>query len=255
MSSDDDWDRDDFEIPSVSAKLAAVTTSIAGKANALDAKFADEDREDDDDDDSGARASRATNGAIASKKDGVKMKNSSSKSGRGNAKTSKEDDVEAREGEDELADPVAEKARRQRLVEEEDLRAARELFGSDDVKLDEFDPKSKVEYEKLGSAIAYKYLVGRSESGFYTCGLKALLRVAMRDLSAADVKEVENAIVLTRTEKVKREKADAETKKKAEAGSKKGKGKFLNAGGKGGDNGLDDFKYAVNSPDDGYDFM
>jgi len=254
MSSDDDWDRDDFEIPSVSAKLAAVTTSIAGKANALDAKFADEDREDDDDE-SGARASRATNAAIVSKKDGVKMKNSSSKSVRGNAKTSKEDDVEAREGEDELADPVAEKARRQRLVEEEDLRAARELFGSDDVKLDEFDPKSKVEYEKLGSAIAYKYLVGRSESGFYTCGLKALLRVAMRDLSAADVKEVENAIVLTRTEKVKREKADAETKKKAEAGSKKGKGKFLNAGGKGGDNGLDDFKYAVNSPDDGYDFM
>ena len=62
-------------------------------------------------------------------------------------------------------------------------------------------------------------------------------------------------VVSVRTDKVKKEKVDAEAAKKAAAGSKKGKGKFLNAGGKGGDSGLDDFKYDVASPDDDYDFM
>ena len=83
----------------------------------------------------------------------------------------------------------------------------------------------------------------------------SLLRVALRDLCAADVKDVEQAIVTIRSDKVKKEKAEAEAAKKAAAGSKKGKGKFLNAGGKGGDSGLDDFKYDLESVDDAYDFM
>lgn len=157
---------------------------------------------------------------------------------------------------DALDDPVAEKARRQRLVEEADLKAARELFGGDaEVQLDAFEPKSKSEFEKFGSAIAYKYLSSRSESGFYAAGLKALLRVAMRDMTAAEAKDVETQVVAARTEKVKKEKAEAEQAKKLAAGSKKGKGKFLNAGSKGGDSGLDDYKYDVASPDDDYDFM
>jgi translation initiation factor 3 subunit J len=227
--SDDAWDADDFEVPDLTAGVRAVSVS--------DDRFADEDKEDEV-----AKAAAVKAAAVAKPKTA------------GKKKLEIKSAVDYDEGEA-LDDPVAEKLRRQKLVEEADLRAAKELFGNEDVKLDEFEPKSKSEFEKLGSALAYKYLVGRSESGFYTSGLKALLRVALRDLSAADVKEVETAIVATRTEKVKREKADAEVAKKAAAGSKKGKGKFLNAGGKGGDNGLDDFKYAIDSPDDGYDFM
>lgn len=59
----------------------------------------------------------------------------------------------------------------------------------------------------------------------------------------------------TRTEKVKKEKFDVEVVKKFVSGLKKGKGKFLNVGFKGGDLGLDDYKYDVASSDDDYDFM
>ena len=86
-----------------------------------------------------------------------------------------------------------------------------ELFGNDDVQLDAFEPKSKSEFEKFGSAIAYKYLTSGSESGFYTAGVKALLRVALRELTAAEVKEDGNNTSSVRTDKVK-EKADAEEK-------------------------------------------
>lgn len=72
-----------------------------------------------------------------------------------------------------------------------DLRAACEFFGDAEVKLDEFELKSKGEFEKFGSVIVYKYLMLRSESGFYIVGLKVLLRVVMRDLTAAEAKDVE----------------------------------------------------------------
>lgn len=221
--SEDAWDADDFEVPNLTLNLQKAKID----------KFADEDVEDEPIVEPKATAKKS----IGKKKLEIKS-------------TVDYDHGEA------LDDPVAEKLRRQKLIEEADLRAARELFGDEEIILDEFEPKSKSEYEKLGSAIAYKYLVSRAESGFYTAGLKALLRVAMRDLSSGEVKDIETAVVATRTEKVKKEKAEAEEKKRLDAASKKGKSKFLNTGGtKGGDSGLDDFKYAVDSPDDDYDFM
>ena len=238
--SDGGWDDDDFEVPDLAQmKLNA---SANANANAIEDKFADEDVE--------TAAERAAREAAVKAAADAKARTELAKKKKMAIKTSVEYDDGAI-----LDDPVAEKARRQKLVEEADLRAAKELFGNDDVQLDAFEPKSKSEFEKLGSAIAYKYLTSRSESGFYTAGVKALLRVALRDLTAAEVKEVEQHVVSVRTDKVKKEKADAEAAKMAAAGSKKGKGKFLNAGGKGGDSGLDDFKYDVASPDDDYDFM
>ena len=225
--SDGAWDDDDFEVPDLTANKGADVP------NAVDDKFADEDAEEE----KPAVVAKKKPAAVAKKKMEIK--------------TSVDYDDGA------LDDPIAEKLRRQKLVEEADLRAAKELFGGgdEDIALDGFEPKSKSEYEKLGSAISYKYLTSRSESAFYTAGLKALLRVALRDLCAADVKDVEQAIVTIRSDKVKKEKAEAEAAKKAAAGSKKGKGKFLNAGSKGGDSGLDDFKYDLESVDDAYDFM
>jgi translation initiation factor 3 subunit J len=234
MSDDDGgWDDDDYEVPDL--------TTLVVKTATADDKFADEDAETAEEIAAREAKARADGAVRAAQRAREKAKAA--------VKTSVAYDDDA------LDDPVAEKARRQRLVEEADLRAAKELFGDAEVKLDEFEPKSKGEFEKFGSAIAYKYLTSRSESGFYTAGLKALLRVAMRDLTAAEAKDVETQVVTTRTEKVKKEKADAEAAKKLASGSKKGKGKFLNAGSKGGDSGLDDYKYDVASPDDDYDFM
>ena len=60
-----------------------------------------------------------------------------------------------------LADPIAEKLRQQKLVEEADLKAAIELFGSEedfkDFKLDEFQPKNAKDFEKLATASVKKH--------------------------------------------------------------------------------------------------
>ena len=231
--SDGGWDDDDFEVPDLTKATLNATTRV------VEDKFADEDAESAAE--RAAREAKERETAAARAKTAARKKVSE-------IKTSVVYDDEA------LDDPVAEKARRQKLVEEADLRAARELFGGEEeLKLDEFVPKGKGDFEKLGSAIAHKYLAKHGETAHYVEALKALLRVALRDASAADVKEVEVAVVAARTDKVKKEKADAEAAKKAAANSKKGK--FLNAGAKGGDSGLDDYKYNVSSVDDEYDFM
>ncbi|OUS43285.1 translation initiation factor eIF3, p35 subunit [Ostreococcus tauri] len=236
MSDDDGgWDDDDFEVPDVT-KL-----TLARDAPVRD-KFADEDAETAEE--RAAREHREREIAALRAKTTAAKKVKEIKSA-----VSYEDDDDA------LRDPAAEKARRQRLVEEADLRAARELFGGGDVELETFEPKGKGDFEKLGSAVAHKYLSRHEGGAHYVHAIKALLRVATRELTAADVKEVEVAVVAARTDKVKKEKAEAEAAKKAAANSKKGK--FLNAGGgkTGAGGGLDDFKYAVDSVDDEYDFM
>jgi len=229
--SDGAWDDDDFEVPDLTQ------LKPAGAASSGADKFADEDADVRDAQAAGVVAAKKKPAAASGGKKKMEIKSA----------------VNYDDGA--LDDPIAEKLRRQKLEEDADLRAAKELFGNEEVVLDTFEPKSKSEYEKLGSAISYKYLTSRSESAFYTAALKALLRVALRDLSAADVKDVEQGIVNIRSDKVKKEKAEAEEARKAAAGSKKGKGKFLNAGSKGGDSGLDDFKYDMASVDDAYDFM
>lgn len=235
MSDDDGgWDDDDFEVPDVTK------VTLARDASVGDA-FADEDAETAEERAGRERREREIAALRAKTTAAKKVKEIKSA-------VSYEDD-------DALSDPAGEKARRQRLVEEADLRAARELFGGGDVELETFEPKGKGDFEKLGSAVAHKYLSRHEGGAHYVHAIKALLRVATRELTAADVKEVEVAVVAARTDKVKKEKAEAEAAKKAAANSKKGK--FLNAGGgkTGAGGGLDDFKYAVDSVDDEYDFM
>ena len=68
-----------------------------------------------------------------------------------------------------LDDPVAEKARRQKLVEAADLEAAKELFGDDgsEVDLTTYNPKSEKEFIKFGNLVATKYLTPLKDSAFY----------------------------------------------------------------------------------------
>ena len=71
-----------------------------------------------------------------------------------------------------LDDPVAEKARRQKLVEQADLEAAKELFGTDGEELDlgTYNPKSEKEFVKFGTLVATKYLTPVKDSAFYKAG-------------------------------------------------------------------------------------
>jgi|TARA_B100001540_G_C15629075_1_gene561262 translation initiation factor 3 subunit J len=160
-----------------------------------------------------------------------------------------------------LDDPVAEKARRQKLVEEADLAAAKELFGTDgeEIDLTTYNPKSAKEFTKFGTLLASKFLIPIKESAFFKETIKAFVKSAMKYMTVVDIKEVEATVVAMRNEKVKAEKAEAIAAQKATAAATakagKGKKKFLNQGTKGGDDGLSDFKYANHSVDDDYDFM
>lgn len=161
-----------------------------------------------------------------------------------------------------LADPVAEKLRRQKLVEEADLIAAKELFGTDGEAIDltTYAPKSEKEFAKYGNLVATKYMTVVKDSAFYKETVKAFIKNAVRNSSAAEIKEIEASIVAIRNDKVKKEKADAALNMKAEQAEKakagKGKKKFLNMKGvKGANSGLDDYKYDSYTPDDDYDFM
>lgn len=147
-----------------------------------------------------------------------------------------------------LDDPIAEKLRQQRLVEESDYTATMELFGTDR-DLESFIPKSTKDFEELGQALAAKYLLphARGNPSGYKAGVKALLHAALRPLSAQETKDVETAVSGIRSEKLKEEKALA-------GGKKANKKATLNVGKSGGTAGLDDYVY--DDPlDDDFDFM
>lgn len=155
-----------------------------------------------------------------------------------------------------LADPIAEKLRQQKLVEEADLKAAIELFGSEedfkDFKLDEFQPKNAKDFEKLATASVKKHFYEHRNSPHYKLALKTFMKVALSEFSGPDVKEIESHVAAIRNEKIKKEKEMQQKSKKATSGSKK---KFINTGGTKGDAGLDDYKYDYEDVDDQYDFM
>jgi len=160
-----------------------------------------------------------------------------------------------------LDDPVAERARRQKLVEQADLEAAKELFGTDGAEIDltTFNPKSEKEFVRFGKLLSTKFLTPVSQSAFYKEAVKSFNTHAVKNLTAADVKEIEATLVGIRNEKVKVEKAEtlAAAKAASLANQKSGKGKkkFLNQGTKGGDSGLDDYKYETYDVEDELDFM
>ena len=148
-----------------------------------------------------------------------------------------------------LDDPVAEKLRRQRLVEQADFVAAKELFGdTGGINLDTFLPKSVKEFEDYANAIANKFILGHKDSKNYKMLVKALTKKACEPLSAADSKEVEAFVGVVRVEKTK---AEMEAAKAKLAPSKKS----LQGSGKGGLSvGLDDYQYA-DAGDGDDDFM
>nr|POE71202.1 eukaryotic translation initiation factor 3 subunit j [Quercus suber] len=121
---------------------------------------------------------------------------------------------------EEPLDPVAEKLRQQRLVEEADYKSTKELFGErgDEKTLDNFIPKSESDFLEYAELISHK-LRPFEKSFHYISLLKAVMRLSMTALKAADAKDVASSVTAIANEKLKAEKEANAGKKKT--GSKK----------------------------------
>ncbi|KAK6254441.1 Eukaryotic translation initiation factor 3 subunit J - like 1 [Theobroma cacao] len=121
---------------------------------------------------------------------------------------------------EEPLDPVAEKLRQQRLVEEADYRSTAELFAKkgDDKTLDNFIPKSESDFAEYAELISHK-LLPYEKSYHYIGLLKAVMRLSITSLKAADAKDIASSITAIANEKLKAEK-EATSKKKT-GGKKK----------------------------------
>lgn len=117
-------------------------------------------------------------------------------------------------------DPLAEKLRQQRLVEEADYKATAELFAKkgDEKTLENFIPKSESDFLEYAELISHK-LRPYEKSYHYIALLKAVMRLSVTSLKAADTKDVASSITAIANEKLKAEK-EATTKKKT-GGKKK----------------------------------
>ena len=200
--------------------------------------FEGEDEEEDDDDDAGPAAPPPQPKKKAEAKTYTKGTKSSSA---------------AAEDDEALDDPLAEKLRRQRLVEEADLEMAKELFGTNtESSKPSFSgkaPATAKEAEEYGRALIAMFLAPHAGSPQYKTLVKSVLKASMQHLDAPACKEMEAAAAAVRAEKVK---ADAAAK--AAAGLGKKNKKKLNVGRSGGAAGLDDYVY--DDPlDDDVDFM
>ncbi|KAM0941114.1 putative eukaryotic translation initiation factor 3 subunit J [Dioscorea sansibarensis] len=114
-----------------------------------------------------------------------------------------------------LIDPVAEKLRQQRLVEEADFKSTAELFAKkgDNNSLDNFIPKSESDFLEYAELISHK--LHPYEKSFHYIGLlKSVMRLCMTSLKAADAKEIASSITAIANEKLRAE-------KEANAGKKK----------------------------------
>lgn len=114
--------------------------------------------------------------------------------------------------EEPLADPVAEKLRQQRLVEQSDLMAAKELFGTNSSNpLDNFIAKTKEDFEKLGDMVAATYVAPHHKTSqgasHYKPLLKAFLKTAMADSTAAEVRDIAHFLTNLQADKLKDEAA------------------------------------------------
>ncbi|GAB2219952.1 hypothetical protein Droror1_Dr00007593 [Drosera rotundifolia] len=124
--------------------------------------------------------------------------------------------VKASEGENEAPlDPVAEKLRQQRLVEEADYKSTIALFSKkgDEKTLENFIPKSESDFQEYAELVSHK--LRPYEKSFHYIGLlKAVMRLSMTALKAADAKEIASSVQAIANEKLKAE-------KEAQAGKKK----------------------------------
>ncbi|RID55360.1 hypothetical protein BRARA_G02626 [Brassica rapa] len=122
---------------------------------------------------------------------------------------------------EEPLDPISEKLRMQRLVEEADYKATAELFGTKDEekKLDVFIPKSESDFLEYAEMISHK-LKPYEKSYHYIALLKAVMRLSVTNMKAANVKDVASSVTAIANEKLKAEKEAAAGRKKT-GGKKK----------------------------------
>lgn len=145
-----------------------------------------------------------------------------------------------------LDDPVAEKLRQQRLIEEADYQAAKELFGGDDRRLEDLLPISLKDFEDYAALMVNKYVLNQSTSKHYKGFAKAILKAVVGPMLSTEVKDLETCLAGLRAEKLKAEQAEK---------AKKGGKKTVNVGRAGGTAGLDDYIYDEALDDDDGDFM
>ncbi|XP_049383831.1 uncharacterized protein LOC125848076 [Solanum stenotomum] len=130
-------------------------------------------------------------------------------------------EVEVHTNEEPL-DPVAEKLRQQRLVEEADYKSTAELFakkGGDDKTLENFIPKSESDFLEYAELISHK-LRPYEKSYHYIGLLKAVMRLSMTSLKGQDAKDIGSSITAFANEKIKAEKEATASKKKTGAKKK-----------------------------------
>mmetsp|Transcript_5212 Transcript_5212/g.19119 ORF Transcript_5212/g.19119 Transcript_5212/m.19119 type:complete len:215 (-) Transcript_5212:4966-5610(-) len=154
--------------------------------------------------------------------------------------------------EEPLADPVAEKLRQQRLVEESDFAMAKEMLGeaAKEVNLDEMIPKSEADFITYGKLVAKK--VAHFESSIhYATMLKTMIKASTESMRADDVNELLSTCKVIFNEKQKAEKAAQGNKKKSKVGKslKVERDDMDDIGGRGAGGAL------YGGPDDDYDFM
>ncbi|KAF9602529.1 hypothetical protein IFM89_029828 [Coptis chinensis] len=113
--------------------------------------------------------------------------------------------------------PLAEKLRQQRLVEEADYKLTTELFGNtdDEKSLDNFIPKSESDFSEYAQLISHKVLPFE-KSSHYVELVKDVMRLLLTPMKAEDAKEVASSITEIVKEKLKaKEEANAGINKTA----------------------------------------
>jgi len=112
---------------------------------------------------------------------------------------------------------LAEKIRKQKLIEEADLRIAKETFGiSDDVPpvktIDSFEPSNKDEFAEFQKMLAEKITKYESRAE-YAVFLEGLCRDVCAGMDADDIKRISSTLNLLASEKIKVTKAGKSKKK------------------------------------------
>jgi len=121
-------------------------------------------------------------------------------------------------------DPVAEKLRQQKLVEESDYQNAKDMFGGvgdkrsqkdeENLDINTFQPSSEAEFERFAVAIT-KRLSTLESSGLYISFLKSLIRQLCTPLTRVeDCKEISAVLNVIVNDKLKAEKEKTKPKKK-----------------------------------------
>ncbi|KAJ4788347.1 Eukaryotic translation initiation factor 3 subunit J [Rhynchospora pubera] len=206
-----DWEEDDFE---------PVPPGL--KPEPVKSKWEDEEEDDDDVKESWEDEDEPVK---ETKPEPVVEKSAPKPSTKGTTKKGKQPELAAKNVEvsnEVLSDPVAEKLRQQRLVEEADFKSAADLFGkkgNDEKTIDNFIPKSESDFLEYAELLSHK--IRPFEKSYHYNGLlKAVNRLAMTNMKAADAKEISSSVNAIANEKIKLEKEAQAGKKKTGAKKK-----------------------------------